>query len=43
MGEGGGGLGESREEKGSMFLEQLDNLFGLGPLLKRHENDGQLG
>lgn len=30
-------------EKGSMFLEHLDNLFGLGPLSKRHENDGQLG
>lgn len=30
-------------ENGSMFLKQLDNLFGLGPLLKRHGNDGQLG
>ena len=25
-----------------MFLKQLDNLFGLGPLPKRHGNDGQL-
>lgn len=30
-------------ENGSMFLKQLDNLFGLGPLPKRHGNDGQLG
>lgn len=30
-------------ENGSMFLKQLDNLFGLGPLQKRHGNDGQLG
>lgn len=29
--------------KGSMFLEQLDNLFGLGPLPRRQGNDGQLG
>lgn len=26
-----------------MFLKQLDNLFGLGPLPKRHGNDGQPG
>lgn len=26
-----------------MFLKQLDNLFGLGPLQKRHRNDGQSG
>lgn len=35
--------GAERAEKGSMFLKQLDNLFGLGPLPKRHGNDGQLG
>lgn len=26
-----------------MFLKQLDNLFGLGPLPKRRGNDGQPG
>lgn len=26
-----------------MFLKQLDNLFGLDPLLKRQGNDGQPG
>lgn len=30
-------------ENGSMFLKQLDNLFGLGPLQKRHGNDVQAG
>lgn len=28
---------------GSMFLKQLDNLFGLGTLQKRHGNDVQAG
>lgn len=35
--------GAEGAEKGSMFLKQLDNLFGLGPLPKRHGNDGQPG
>ncbi len=35
--------GTEGAEKGSMFLKQLDNLFGLGPLPKRHGNDGQPG
>lgn len=30
--------GAEGAEKGSMFLKQLDNLFGLGPLPKRHGN-----
>lgn len=30
-------------EKGSMFLKQLDNLFGLGLMPKRRGNDGQPG
>lgn len=35
--------GAEGAENGSMFLKQLDNLFGLGPLPKRHGNDGQSG
>lgn len=34
---------ESGLENGSVFLKQLDNLFGLGPLPKRCGNDGQPG
>lgn len=34
---------ESGAENGSVFLKQLDNLFGLGPLPKRCGNDGQPG
>lgn len=44
---GGGGrlrkVEESGSENGSVFLKQLDNLFGLGPLPKRCGNDGQPG
>lgn len=35
--------GAEGAENGSMFLKQLDNLFGLGPLPKRRGNDGQSG
>lgn len=38
-----GEVEESGLENGSVFLKQLDNLFGLGPLPKRCGNDGQPG
>lgn len=34
--------GAEGAEEGSMFLKQLDNLFGLGPLPQRHGNDETL-